>query len=92
MVLGKVYKNCTKSKEKRFFYENYFEESNITKKPLIWSQDKKIMKFGQKKMASLVLGKVYENNTKIKEKCYFMKLTSKRIILIRNHLFDPNIR
>ena len=30
------------------FYETYFEESNINQKPLIWSHDKIIMKFGQK--------------------------------------------
>ena len=55
------------------------------------------MKFEKKKkkkrkQASLVLGKVYENDTKIKEKCYFMKLTSKRVITIRNLLFGPKIR
>ena len=31
------------------FDETYFKESNISKKPLIWSQDKKITKFGPKK-------------------------------------------
>ena len=38
------------------------------------------------------MGKVYENGTKIKKKCYFMKLTSKRVISISNLLFDPKIR
>ena len=57
------------------FYETYFEKSKINKKPLIWSQDKTITKFGQKKWASLFFGKVYENGPKIREKCYFMKLT-----------------
>ena len=43
-------------------------------------------------MGELVLGKVYENYPKSEEKCYFTKLTSKRVILIGNHLFGPKIR
>ena len=31
---------------KVLFYETYFEESNINWKPLIWSQNKIITKFG----------------------------------------------
>ena len=61
------------------FYETYFEESNINQKLLIWSQDKIITKFGPKKWVRLVLGKVYDNCTKIKEKYNFKKLTSKSI-------------
>ena len=71
------------------FYETYFEESNINRKPLIWSHDKIVMKFGPKKWVTLVLGQVYENCPKSKEKCYFTKLTSKRVISTRNNLFGP---
>ena len=53
------------------FYETYFEESNINQKPLIWSKYKIITKFKQKKWARLVLGNVYENWPKIKEKVLF---------------------
>ena len=92
MVLGKVYENCPKIKKKVLFYETNFEVRNANQKPLIWSQDKIITKFGQKKYVSLVLGKVYENCLKIKEKCYMTKLTSKRVISTGNPLFGPKIR
>ena len=39
---------------KVLFYETYYEESNINWKHLIWSQDKIVTKFGQKKWASFV--------------------------------------
>ena len=65
---------------KVLFYETYFKESNIDWNPLILSQDKIRMKFGQKKWMSLILGKVYENWPKIEEKCYLMNLTSKRVM------------
>ena len=39
------------------FDKTCFEESNINLKLIIWSQDKIIMKFGQKKWAGFVLGK-----------------------------------
>ena len=74
------------------FYEIYFEEGNINQKPLIWSHYKIVKKFGSKKWVSLVLGKVYKNCLKIKEKFYFTKLTSKRVIPTTNHLFGPSIR
>ena len=61
-------------------------------KPLIRFKDKKKTKFEQKKPMSFVLGKVYENSPKIKENCYFTKLTSKRVISIGNLLFGPKIR
>ena len=39
------------------FDETYFEESNINQKPLIWSQDKIIPKFGPtKKMGEFCFG------------------------------------
>ena len=38
------------------------------------------------------MGKEYENYPKIKEKCYFTKLTSKRVIPTEKHLFGPNLR
>ena len=41
---------------------------------------------------SLAMGKEYENYPKIKEKCYFTKLTSKRVIPTEKHLFGPNLR
>ena len=74
------------------FYETYFEESNINQKSFICSQDKLIKKYGQKKWACLVLCKVYENCTKIKEKCYFKNHTLKRVISTGNSLFGPKIR
>ena len=42
-------------------------------------------------MGEFDLGKAYENFPKIKEKCYFMKPTSNRVISTVNHLFDANI-
>ena len=38
------------------FCDTYFEESNINRKPLIWSQDKITTKFGQKKMGEFGFG------------------------------------
>ena len=72
-------------------YETYFEESNINQKPLMWSHDNIIKKFGPKKWVSLDLGKVYENCLKIKKKCSFRKPTSNRGISTRNNLFGPMI-
>ena len=74
------------------FYERNFKESNIYQKQLICSKYKIIMKYGKKKWGSLISAKVYENNPKIKKKFYFKKLTSKRVLLTRNHLFGPMIR
>ena len=82
----------TKIKEKVLFYETYLDKSNIKWKPLIWSQDKIITKFGQKKWASFALGKVYKNCPKAKEKCYLIKHTSKRVISAGNLLFRRKIR
>ena len=62
-----------------------------TRFPLFIYKDKIITKFGQKKWASFVLGKVYENYPKIKEKSYFKKLTSKRVISTGNPLFGPEL-
>ena len=50
------------------------------------------MKFVQKKWVSLVSGKGFENYPKIKEKCYFTKLNSNRVIPTEKHLFGPNLR
>ena len=57
-----------KNYEKVLFCETYFEKSNIYRKPLISFHDKIVMKFGPKIWVSLVLRKVYENSSKIKEK------------------------
>ena len=73
------------------FYKTYLEKSNINQKLLIWSKDKITKKCGKKKLASFVLGKVYDNCSKVKEKCYFTKPTSKRVIYTGNHLFGPMI-
>ena len=89
-VLGKVYENIPKIKKKCYF--TYFEESNRNQKQLIWSKNKVMTKFAQKQWASFIFCKVYGNYPKINEKCYFRKPTSKRVILIGNHLFGPNIR
>ena len=40
---------------------------------------------------SLVLGKLYENNIKIKKKCYMTKHTLKRVILIGNPYLVPRL-
>ena len=77
---------------KVLYYKIYFEESNINQKPLIWFKDKIIVKCGQKKLASFVLGKVYENCAKIKKMCNFKKLTSKRVTSNEILLFCPKIR
>ena len=90
-VLGKMYKNCLKLR-KRVIWWNLLRESNINRKSLISSHDKITTKFGQKKWVSLVLGKVYENCTKIRIKCYLSKLTSKSVISIGNPLFGSKIR
>ena len=74
--------------EKMLFYESYFKEGNINRKPLILSHYKIITKFGPKKLMSLVLGKMYP---KSKQKCYFTKLISKRVISAGNQLFFPKI-
>ena len=84
----KLPENC----KKVLFKETYFEERNINRKPLIWAHDNIVMKFGAKKWVGLVLGKVNENCPKIKKQCYFTKLTSKRVISARNHIFGPMIR
>ena len=75
LVLGKVYENWPKIKEKCYLTKLTSKILISTKKPLILFQDKIITKFGQKKCVSLVLGKVYENCPKIKEKYYFTKHT-----------------
>ena len=80
---GQSVRNCPKIKEKMLFYETYFEKSNMNLKPFIWSDDKMRPKFGPKKWVSFILGKVYENYLKIKEKYYFTKPTSKRVIFIK---------
>ena len=74
------------------FYESYFEERNINRKPLISFHYKIITKFRQKKWVSFVFGKVYENYPKVKKKCYFRKPTLKRVVSMENYLFGPLIR
>ena len=73
-------------------YESYFQKSNINWKSLIWCKYKIITKFGAKKYASFIFGKVHESCPKIKENWYFRKHASKRVILSGNHLFDTIIR
>ena len=90
MVLPKMYKNCLKVK-KKLFYETYFEESNINRKPFIWFYDKIITKFGPKNRRVWFWAKCTKTAPKIMEKCYFMKLTSKRVISTENILFSPMI-
>ena len=74
--IQKMYENYGKV----LFYETYLEKNNINGKPLFWSQNKITTKFVQKKWVSFIFDKVYENYPKIKEKCYFMELTSKTVI------------
>ena len=47
---GKNLRKLPEKEGKVLFDETYFEESNTNRKPLIWSQDKIIMKYGQRKM------------------------------------------
>ena len=89
---GQSVRKLPENQEKVLFYKTYFEENNINCKPLILSKYKKKKKFGTKKWESLVLSKVYENCSKIEKKCYFTKITSKRVISTINHLYGPNIR
>ena len=72
-------------------FETDFEMNNINWKPLIWSEAKIITKFGPKKWVGMYLAKVYENCPKTKEKCCFMKLTSKKVISTGIPLFGPKI-
>ena len=65
---------------KVLFDETYFEESNINRKPLIWSQNKIITKFQQKNVRVLFMEKCTETAQKLRKKCYFIKLTLKRVI------------
>ena len=93
LVLGKVYENCKKIKNKKCYFMKLTSKRVITTgNPLFFSKDKILTKFGYKKLVSLVLGKVYENCIKIKEKRYFTKLTSKSVISTGNPLFGPKIR
>ena len=89
---GQSVRKLPENYEKVLFYEAYIEENNINQKPLISSNDRIVMKFGPKKWVSLVLGKLYENCPKIKEKYYFTKPTSKREISTENPLFGPLIK
>ena len=68
---GQSLQKLPKNKGKVLFDETYFELSNINGKPLIWSHYKIITKFEPKKLVSSVLGKLYENCLKIKEKVLF---------------------
>ena len=77
----------TENCRKVLFYESYFEESHINQKPLIWSHDKIIMKFGLKKLGSFGFHKLYKKSPKIRKKYYFTKLMSKRVISTGNYLF-----
>ena len=77
---------------KVLFYKTFFNVSNINRELIIRSKHKIITKFGPKKSVSLVLGNMYENCSKFKENCYFVKLTSKWVISTLNSLFDLKIR
>ena len=92
LCFGQSVQKLFENKEIFFFYETYFEESNINRKPHIWSNDKIVTKVRRKKCASLVLGNAYVNCPKIMEKCYFMIPTSKRVLSTENHLFGPITR
>ena len=45
---GQSVRKLPENKEKMLFYGTYFEKSIINRKPLIWSHDKIVMKFGEK--------------------------------------------
>ena len=62
-----MYKNSTKNLGNVLFYKTYFEKSN-NKKPLIWFQNKIIMKFGQKIGKfdfGQIIGKLPKNRGKV---------------------------
>ena len=77
---------------KSVFLRNLPRIELYQRKPHILFQDKIILKFGQNKWERLVLGKVYEYYSKIKEKWYFTKLSFKRVISICNPIFGSKIR
>ena len=79
---GQTVRKLPKSQRKVLYDETYFEESNINRKPHIWSQDNIITKFGQKKKGEFAFAQSVRNCMKIKENCYLTKLTSKRVISI----------
>ena len=68
---GQSVRKLPENEAKVLFYETYFEESNINRKLLIWSNYKIIMKFRPKKWVSFVLEKVYEKCPENKGKVLF---------------------
>ena len=84
---GQIVRKLPANEGKVLFQQTNFEESNINWKPLY--DNNEIL---TKKWVSFVCGKVFENCPKTKEKCYFMKPTSKRVMSTGNHLFGPKIR
>ena len=90
---GQSVRKLPKNKKQVLFYETYFKDSNIDWKPLVCAQHNIIMKFGQKKnKRTSFREKCTKIAKKIKNKCYFTKHTSKRVISTRNPLFSPKIR
>ena len=87
---GQSIRKLPENLETMLFYETYIEESNINRKPFIWCLDKIVINFAPIQWVSCVLGKVYENCPKIKDKCYFTKPTSKSVISTRKHLFGQS--
>ena len=72
------------------FLETNFEEVNIKKKPLIWSHDKIVMKFGPKKWVELGFGQsareLPENQEKVLfYETYFEESNINRKSLIWSH-------
>ena len=64
MFLAK-HKKTAQNYGKMLLDKTYFEESNINRKPLIWSQDKIILKFRQKNERDWFLGKCTKTTQKL---------------------------
>ena len=92
MVFGKVYENRLIIKKIFYFTKLTLKRVILIRNLLFSPKNLIITKLGQKRWTSLVSEKVYERCLKIKEKCYFMKFTSKRVISTRNPLFGPKRR
>ena len=62
--LWKSVQKLHENQGKVLFDKTYFEESNINRKPLIWSEDKIITKFGPKKMIEFGFGQSIQKLSK----------------------------
>ena len=71
---GQSIRELPKNKEKMLFYETYFEERNINRKPLIWSHDKIVMKFEQKNGCVMFWAKCTKTARKLRKSVFLQNL------------------